>query len=106
MESQSVLQMQWFNNTPPEERSKGTHFLEDLHFLIGKSFLMTWNTIQSFQVSTVLSNVLYFNIDNVLLWKTLYVLGKSDLEAVGTQFHPVYLSLSLSSKLSVNTPSQ
>lgn len=105
-ESQSVLHMQWFNNTQPEEWSKGAHFLKDLHFLTGKSLLMTWNTIQPSQFISMPSKVLYFNTDNVLLWKTLYVLGKSDLEAAGTQLCPVYLSLSLDSKWSVNTPSQ
>lgn len=77
-----------------EEWSKGAHFLEDLHFLTGKNFLMTWNTIQPFQVSTMLFKVPHFNTKSVLLWKTLYVLGKGDLEAVGTQL----CSLSLNSK--------
>lgn len=52
------------------------------------------------------SEVLNFNTNSALLWKTLYVLGKSDLEAVETQLCPAYLSLSLDSKWSVNTPSQ
>lgn len=104
MECQSVLHIQKFNNTQSEEWSKWAHFLEDLHFLTGKSLFMMRNSIQPFQVSPMLSNVLYFNIDSVLLWKTLHVLGKSDLEAVETQLCPVYLSLSLSSKWSVNTP--
>lgn len=62
-------------------------FLSESYFLTGRSLLMTWNTVQPSQVSTMLSTVLlffYYNIDSVLLWKDLYALAKSHIEAVGT----------------------
>ena len=37
-------------------------FLSDSYFLTGRSLLMTWNTVQPSQVSTMLSKVLYFII--------------------------------------------
>ena len=67
---------------------------------------MTWNIVQPSQVSTMLSKVLYYNIDSVLLWKALYAPGKSYLEAVGTQLSSQYLALSIDSNRSVHAPPQ